>query len=284
MVGGNPVSATLPVTVYGNPSPSFVATTAASGCVPLSVSFLDQSTGGGGSAIVGWSWAFGDGGVDISDTASPAHNFTFPGVFDIVLQVTDANGCDSTIQVPNMVSTSIPPSAVITTTPTPAAGCTAPHDVTFSGSSSQSFAAAGPTLTFDWSFGNGDSASIENPPTVTYDTNNTYPAELIVTDLNSCTDTASLWITVAQPEAGFIVIDAINDTVCSQVFFFDTSGVPDPIFHYGDGTSGESIEHTYDTAGTYIAMQVVTVGVCSDTAYQTVIVEKIEAAFSSTPS
>src|SRR5688572_7951391 len=64
IVAGSPVTQTIPIKVYGKPTPKFITNSPQKGCAPLTVTFTDQSIGGGGSAIVGWSWAFGDGGVN----------------------------------------------------------------------------------------------------------------------------------------------------------------------------------------------------------------------------
>jgi PKD repeat protein len=55
-------------------------------CTDLSCSFTDGSTDSDGS-VVGWSWAFGDGGT--STTQSPVHAYATSGTYTVTLTVTD---------------------------------------------------------------------------------------------------------------------------------------------------------------------------------------------------
>lgn len=58
------------------------------------VSFTDESTGNG---ISGWFWNFGDDSGD--NNQNPQHNYANGGAYDVILTVTDDNGCsDSTSQ------------------------------------------------------------------------------------------------------------------------------------------------------------------------------------------
>ncbi len=91
-----PVSSQLTITVHGLPQSTFLINGTTNGCVGLQVSFTDQSTGGGGSAITSRSWAFGDGGVNSGNNTIPSYQYNVPGIFDVALIVTDANGCSAT--------------------------------------------------------------------------------------------------------------------------------------------------------------------------------------------
>ena len=57
------------ITVQLNPTVDFISTPA-SGCLPLSVQFTDQSTAGSGSLST-WKWDFGDGSTSLSQ--NPQH-------------------------------------------------------------------------------------------------------------------------------------------------------------------------------------------------------------------
>ena len=62
-----------------------------SGGVPLTVNFIDQSTGG----VVEWEWEFGDG--EFSTAQNPAHTYASPGNYTAKLTVRTAGGLtDST--------------------------------------------------------------------------------------------------------------------------------------------------------------------------------------------
>ena len=152
-VSGNPISQTIPVKVFGKPTPKFTTSDPLKGCAPLTVHFTDQSTGGGGSAIKVWHWAFGDGGVNTNNTPTPAYVYNLAGQFDVSLIVTDANGCDSSFVIKKYISTSKKPTIVVTNTAL--TSCVPPLSVTFNGSGSTSNSTTGSALTYFWDLANG---------------------------------------------------------------------------------------------------------------------------------
>ena len=76
-----------------------------SGTAPLSVSFIDTSTG----PITGWSWNFGDGGV--SSDQNPTHLYTEVGNYTVSLTVTGPNG-DDTLTRTGYINVAAPPPPV----------------------------------------------------------------------------------------------------------------------------------------------------------------------------
>ncbi len=90
-----PVGVTLTV---GTPPPvaSFKASPT-NGAAPLSVSFVDHSTG----SVTGWAWAFGDGNTSISQ--SPSDIYVNPGTYT-VQEIVTGNGGSSTDTVVNLIS------------------------------------------------------------------------------------------------------------------------------------------------------------------------------------
>jgi gliding motility-associated-like protein len=72
------------------PAPNAAFTNAPTG--GNSYSFVDGTTGG-----TSWAWDFGDGGT--ASTQNPTHTFPTSGTFTVVLTVTNANGCQDTMQV-----------------------------------------------------------------------------------------------------------------------------------------------------------------------------------------
>ena len=85
---------TQEIIVFGNPSPKFTFTGSSSGCIPLTVPFVDQSTGDGTSNIIDWKWTFGDGGTSTEE--NPVHNYADRGDYVTSLQATNKCG-DSTL-------------------------------------------------------------------------------------------------------------------------------------------------------------------------------------------
>lgn len=277
-VNGSPFNSTIPITVHGKPTPAFSAISDTKGCIPLPVTFNSTSTGGGGSAIVNHVWAFGDGG-GASNTGQPTHTYTLAGQFSVTLIVTDANGCDSSTTVPNIATASAKPVPVITSSPT--SSCTAPLTVTFNGSQSTSGSPVGNTLTYGWSFGNGNTASTVGTHTQTYTTPGTYTVKLIVTDNNFCSDSTTTTVTIADPLATFFV----PDTVCKTVTFDPTgSSSSNLVWQYGDGQVGSSTSHTYAVAGVYtVSLTVLSTG-CQDDTTRTIVVEDVFPDFTSAPT
>ena len=77
---------------YGAPEAAF-SVSRTSGCVPLSVSFTDQSAGDAARPVTDWLWDFGDGST--STDQNPTHTFQQQGRFTVSLTVTGPTGSDT---------------------------------------------------------------------------------------------------------------------------------------------------------------------------------------------
>lgn len=280
LVNGNPVSDTLQIEAYGKPNAAFTAIGPTFGCKPLVVDFADASTGWNGVPITGWEWSFGDGGTE-SNTPTPIYSFGLPGIFSVSLLITDANGCDTTIVMPDLISTSNLPTLVSTTTPNPPITCLGQIDVTFSATGSQSNAAAGPGLTYFWDLGNGQTATVENPGTYSYAGDSVYKASLAITDINGCTNSDTIAVSVGAPVADFTLLNHFNDTICGLAEFENNSTPGDYMIDYGDGFSDTLLTHNYPIPGDFTARLIVTAGSCSDTDFVHIVTEEVIAAFTS---
>ena len=255
-VGGNQVNETLVVTVNGNPSVDFNSSLPISGCVGLNVTFTDISTGGGGTNITNWSWDFGDGVTDNTGNPNPNHVYTLPGAFDVVLTVTDANGCDSTIVRENYIQVSNPPNAVLTSTPANAFACDPPLTVNFSGAASTSNSPFGNGLTYAWDFGNGQTSTLSNPPAQTYTESGSFTTSLTVTDDIGCSSTATQTVQISSPTASFTIADADSTIICEEATFVNTSTPGSYTWNFGDGspsmaTNDVFVDHTFPGPGEY---------------------------------
>lgn len=227
------------VTVNSLPVPNF-----ASGniCEGSSLQFSDSSSVAN-SNISNWNWNFGNG--QTSTSQNPSMSFTSAGSFPVTLAVTSAQGCvDSTTLTINVY-------------PLPVADFTA-GDICLGGGIAffnQSSVNGGGTFNLNWSFGDGDSSSSENP-VHTYLNSGTYTVNLTVTTNSGCTDVTSQQVTVnAPPVARF---NANNSCEKELTTFNDLSTTPQGIivswnWNFGDGTTSTSKSpvHQYNSYGSY---------------------------------
>src|SRR5262249_5823607 len=63
-------------------------------CPDADVTFTDQTITAPGSTLSSWSWDFGDGSTD--NTQSPIHSYVDAGTYTIQLIVSNTNGCSDT--------------------------------------------------------------------------------------------------------------------------------------------------------------------------------------------
>jgi len=271
-VNGAPVTNNLTINVFPPPAVSFVVQGANNGCTGSLITFDDTSVGGGGAAIANWQWSFGDGGVNTINTGNPVYQYNVSGQFNVGLIVTDANGCVGSLTQNNLVSISSPPSGNIITNPTPPTSCDPPLNVTFS-TNATSNSPLGGGLTYNWTFGNGGTSTLQNPPMVTYTDEGVFNASLIVTDNNNCSRTFTQQVTVTAPTATISAVGGENGVVCEDVVFVIETTGSNPIINYGDGSSGASLEHTYDAPGVYEVTLTVTSGTCTAEATTTFTVQ-----------
>ncbi len=81
------------------PVPDFTSQDTTADCYPLTVNFSDITQD---DDITDWNWDFGDGETS-SHLKFPEHIYTFPGLFDVKLNVTTSNGCSAQITKPNYI-------------------------------------------------------------------------------------------------------------------------------------------------------------------------------------
>ncbi len=145
------------------------------GCGPLTVDFLDASSGSG--IATSWGWNFGDGNT--SNLQNPSHTYTTPGVYSVSLTTTYANGCFDVETKLNYVNVSGPN---VDFAPSVTSGCT-PLTVTFTDNTLH----ANTPTNYLWTFGDGNTLTNIGDVTHTYTTRDTFDVTLTVTDVIGCT-------------------------------------------------------------------------------------------------
>lgn len=268
------------ITVFANPVVNFSASDS-SGCIPLNVSFSDLSAVAD-TNIVSWSWDFGDGAFDTIQ--NPSHTYNFVGTYTVILQISDANGCQSFKSVPSFIQTTPKPDANFST-PGTTISCDTPLTVSFANSSTGSG-----TLSYLWYFGDGDTSAVQSP-IHTYLDSGLFDVSLVVTDQNGCKDSVTIVdnVQISDVVASFTMS---SDTVCpGQPVIFTSSSINGQSFNwnFGDGTGTSTASapgYTYGTAGNFVItlLAIGPQGACADTVQDTIHVELVTADFSVNPA
>ena len=254
-----------------------------SSCAGLACSFTGLGSDGDGT-VVGFQWDFGDG--TIAATQNATHAYASAGTYAVELTVTDDGGATGHL------------SQQVTVTGPQAGGPTANFagscvvvgsygrivffDCTFT---DQSTAAAGATVTaWTWDFGDGKTATVQNPPVhhywISWRPGLRVAVRLTVTDNNGLTNGVTRSVPVgtqanAPPTANFT--SSCTDLTCT---FTDLSTDGDGTvvgFHwdFGDGSAAAARDpsHAFASVGTYaVALTVTDDGGATSTISQPVTV------------
>jgi PKD repeat protein len=235
--------------------------TPTSGLAPLVVIFNASDSSGD---IETYSWDFKDGSSDMGEGVT--HTFMAPGDYEVTLTVIDSdNTMDSAKKIINVTSAgNQPPTATFTATPVSG---DAPLDVSFDATGSTD--SDGRIDTYEWDFGDG-STGTGVTVSHSYTDAGTYPVNLTVTDDDNATDSTSEDIVVTSagnqlPNASFTATPVSGDAPLDVSFdatgSTDSDGTIDTYeWDFGDGSTGtgDTINHTYTTQGTYTVTLTVT--------------------------
>jgi len=145
------------------------------GCMPLEVSFINQSITSVGST---YQWNLGNGFTD--NNSNTNYIYTEHGSYDVTLTITTPEMCTDSLVKPNAVNVFENPVAAFTSSPSTATILDAEIDFT-----DNSFLGA----TWQWNFGNGIGFSQLQNPAYTYPDTGIYTVQLIVGSNEQCYDT-----------------------------------------------------------------------------------------------
>lgn len=144
------------------------------------IQFSDSSIINDVSAI--YAWNFGDGGTSV--LTNPSHLYAAPGQYTPQLIVVTNRGCRDTATLPLPVRIIASPQADFSNATN---GCT-PLSANFSAFLNVPDTSA---ISWYWTLGNGDTSTLQNPPTQIYTTPQVYNIQLIATNSTGCKDTVA---------------------------------------------------------------------------------------------
>ncbi len=161
----------IEIIVIPTPDTSAYATNL-SGCVPLVVSFMENTTN-----EVGYLWNFGDQ-TPVSNEPNVVHTFTNPGTYTVTFTALGVGGCNNTMTLP-IVSVSDTTFGGFTSDPNVGDSMYLPTtNVIFTDTTANA-------MSWFWDFGDGIISSEENP-SHTFTLPGEYTVTLWVTNANGC--------------------------------------------------------------------------------------------------
>jgi gliding motility-associated-like protein len=256
-----------------------------SGCPPLLVTFTSNSIAGE-SELVSSSWDFRNG--EYMNGSSVQYMYTGSGLYDVVLKVTDKNGCSDFSEYDKLISITGKPNISFAASDTFA--CAPPLNVTFS-----NYSTGSTDLKYKWDFGNGKT-STELSTSSVYSSNGSYSVKLKATDQVGCSDslTKTSYINIGYTKGTLSVYDSKNKLIdqsyiCDGTyrFVYSNSKLPNYKWVITEGTSvttitGKSTLIYKVTGSGLIDVRLVygSPGNCSDSISVTYVKAYIKADFS----
>ena len=244
-----------------NVTADFTANTT-TGDAPLTVAFTDNSINAST-----YEWNFDDGSAN-STEASPTHTFTNAGNYDVVLTAINGSDSSSTSQTITVNAASTGVSASFTANVTSG---DAPLTVSFTDTSTNA-------ASYEWNFDDGSANSTEASPTHTFTNAGSYNVVLTAingSDSSSTSQTITVNAPSSNPPTASFDTNETEGSAPFTVQFNDTSSDADSLsWDFGDGetSTDQNPVHTYDSTGTYNVILTATNTDGDDTANTTITV------------
>ncbi len=262
---------TKTVIVHNAPQANFMLSNV---CSYTPAIFTDNSSIQYGNISL-WQWDFGDGNSASTQNTSHLYGVGNYGTFPVKLVVTSDSGCVDSITQNIVIH------------PKPTANFTFTDDCVNQPANfvDVSTVPTGTINTWNWDFGDGNSATTQNPSHL-YAADGQYIVTLIATSDSGCTDTVAVTITrFPIPTALFTTQDIC---VYDSATFADASTVNPPdniatwVWNFGDASPNVSTQnpaHLYNAFGSYnVNLSVISNNGCVDDTTLTINVHPQPAA------
>ncbi len=239
-------------------------------CLGEEVLYTNNTTGANS-----YKWLTGNGNEFSSQNLQFLYSSS--GTYQVKLIATSAQGCVDSL------------AKSITVNPKPTAKFSIPlSDQCVNGNSftfkNESVTSTG-SLSYVWDFGDGNNSTLKDPVHV-YSNPGINKVQLIVTNENGCTDTASLTVNVFPKPTPSFSINNNAQCIEGNKFIFTnnstlTTGTMSYKWNFGDGniSGSQNPLHVYTAAGTYtVKLVVITDKGCMDSVSKTITVNPKPAA------
>ena len=254
---------TITVTPPPNQPPSGnITATPSTGSSPLLVQLSSAGSNDPDGAITGYSWSFGNGST--SSSPNPSAIYTTPGIYTVLLTVTDNQGATAVrSQTVTVNPANIAPVPVIAATP-----LTGPAPLTVNVNGAGSSDLDGSIVNYAWNFGNGETAT--GPlGQVTFTTGGSYTIRLTVTDNRGTSRNTTVTVVAGavnvRPTAAITALPTSGPApLLAQVSSVGSVDPDGSIISYswnsgnGQSASGPAASFNYPTPGTYTITLTVT--------------------------
>jgi gliding motility-associated-like protein len=210
-------SSTTIIVIHPNPVAQYTVSDTA-GCEEFCITFENTSTIASPGVINSWVWSFGDGSAN---NTGPQVNHCYtnsteiPQTFTPSLTVSSENGCTHTLTKNNQITVFPLPNVDFSVSPQVAEYTNPTINIT----NESSIASV-----WSWSFGDGDTSSVQNPDLHIYTDTGTYTITLVGSTVYNCVGTSSETI-VIEPNFLFFVPNAFTPNEDGINDFFIGTGI-----------------------------------------------------------